>query len=79
MPYRLLERGTPQQRGQCRKQQRETNAATRKNASTSRAYCNEAEAVLIKYPTTALPSPDNAGHIFIPFLHRQRERKRHRS
>lgn len=47
----------------------ETNAATTEKHINIRAYCNEAEAVLIEISNNgpAIP-PDIAGHIFIPFF-----------
>ena len=47
----------------------ETSAATTEKHINIRAYCNEAEAVLIEISNNgpAIP-PDIAGHIFIPFF-----------
>ena len=67
MPYRLLKRVLPAATGTNAETTAETNAATTEKHINIRAYCNEAEAVLIEISNNgpAIP-PDIAGHIFIP-------------
>ena len=58
----------------------ETNAATTEKHINIRAYCNEAEAVLIEISNNgpAIP-PGHCRAYFHSFLHHQRKRKRHRT
>ena len=64
-----FETGAPAATGTNAETTAETNAATTEKHINIRAYCNEAEAVLIEISNNgpAIP-PDIAGHIFIPFF-----------
>lgn len=75
-----FETGAPAATGTNAETTAETNAATTEKHINIRAYCNEAEAVLIEISNNgpAIP-PGHCRAYFHSFLHHQRKRKRHRT
>ena len=64
MPYRLFETGAPAATGTNAETTAETNAATTEKHINIRAYCNEAEAVLIEISNNGPAIPRTLPGIF---------------